>query len=143
MHLVDKGRNPLKEKSRELGKRADSIKKKTMPIEIGSAKKTSPTSSITKIAVKSGKGALHTMQTEKSTEKLAPNSPKTWKASSLANYKISASLASPRSSIGGLPEDNKQSGKISGSLKTGKPSSPIPGEAGKAFRGSKGLKGTK
>jgi hypothetical protein len=117
-------------------KKTDSTRRKSAAVDIASSKKGSPTTSTTKISVKSGKGAL-LPQTEKFTEKSAPSSPvmsKTWKTS--ANYKIGASpnaISSPRHSTGGMPEDYKPIGRLSGSMKaTVKPSlSPPPVESAK------------
>jgi hypothetical protein len=147
--LVERGRNSLKIISKESIKRVETSRKKSVPSDFGSSKRASPTTSTTKIAVKSGKGTLYSIQAEPSTEKSAPSSPvmsKTWKAS--ANYKIGASpnsLSSPRNSTGGMPDDNKPLGRLSGSLKASiKPlSSPPPGEHGKLRSGLSVSKRTK
>lgn len=144
--LVEKGRSSLKTNSKEPFKKTD--KKKNVPVEIGSSKKISPTTSTTKIAVKSGKGTLHTMQLEKSNEQSAPGSPvisKTWKAS--ANYKIGTapnSISSPRNSTGMMTDDYKPLGRLSGSLKsTGKTTSSSTGESLKPRGRAASLKGAK
>jgi hypothetical protein len=157
-------------------------RKKSLPAESGSLKKGgSPTNSITKISLKSGKGILGQIQTEKSapespilkrvsptssntkistksgrasvvqSDKSIPGSPtaaKSWKSSSMANYKIGTSqnvLSSPRTSASGVHDDIKSSNRLSGPIKAGRSaaSSPPSGDGEKFQRGSRSNKGTK